>query len=543
MATSFIPNQPILFENPLFAGQTCLNNDVREYAQLAEAEDNMCIQIINEPVSTINNCNLNENPNDLVNGEFTTDLSSWTEYNFITGVPSGTNYWTWSTSGATSDPGRVGIGLIQAIPGIAGNIYLISFEFEYDNAGTFQVGMGDSATNSFNTIDLENNFEKNIDGRRSIIVSSYLGLEVAFWCSTSNVKIKNIVARDITACQLVTPNSSLNHWTYVESLNGWEKLDGTAAVTWPLTMTTTLTSGTSYKFSYKITNMVEDGIAYFEFFDFDNNSISKSYSNGEFVEYFTYTGTTGYFTLQGDPNAFQGVVYDILVSEMCYNHRISITNTDNSAASIWYDSASPVNPIQYYKDRIIWCFDWQSLESADILGAPLNSGCYTITFDDLCTGAVTTQSYTVVNYKATGTHECSVVVQGTNQGYAFGFFFNEPGVNVNFVLKQRLRILQFNPTYPIKTEQYLYSNGTMFRSYAQSGKVRIAWFDYVDEPTHDVIRLQLLSDTLIVGAQPFFCVAEDYEPEWAENGRYNLAQSRVALMAVNEPTVFNKNCL
>jgi hypothetical protein len=97
--------------------------------------------------------------------------------------------------------------------------------------------------------------------------------------------------------------------------------------------------------------------------------------------------------------------------------------------------------------------------------------------------------------------------------------------------------------YPTKTEQYLYSNGTMFRSFAQSGKIRTAWFDYVDEPTHDVIRLQLLSDTLIVGGQPFFCVAEDYEPEWGENGKYNLAQSRATLMAVNEPTLFNKNCL
>ena len=543
MATSFIPNQPILFEDPLFAGQDCLNADTRQYAQLAEAEDNMCIQIINEPVASLIDCNLNQNPNDLVNGEFTTDLSNWTEYNFLSGVPSGTNYWTWSTQGATSDPTQSGIGLVQAITGTIGNIYLISFEFEFDNGGTFQVGIGDAATGAFNTIDLENNYGKNIDGRRCLILSSYLGLDVGFYCNTSDVKIKNIIVRDITACQLVTPNNSLDHWTYVESLNGWEKLDGTAAVAWPLEILTTLTSGTSYKFTYKITNMVEDGIAYFEFLDFDGNSISKSYSNGEFAEYFTYTGTTGYFTLQGDPNAFQGVVYDITVSEMCYDHRISVTNTDNSPASIWYDSASPVNPIQYYKDRIVWCFDWSSLENYDVPEAPLNSGCYTITFDDQCSGGVTTQSYTIVNYKATGSHPCSLVVQGTNQGYAFGFFFNEPGVNVNFVLKQRLRILQFNPMYPTKTEQYLYSNGDMFRSFAQSGKVRTAWFDYVDEPTHDVIRLQLLSDTLIVGPQPFFCIAEDYEPEWGENGKYNLAQSKVTLMAVNEPTLYNKNCL
>jgi hypothetical protein len=543
MATSFIPNQPILFQDPLFAGQTCLNADTRQYAQLAEADDNMCIQIINEPVATLYNCNLNVNPNDVVNGEFTSDLSNWTEYNFLSSVPSGTNYWTWSTSGATSDPSQSGIGLVQTIPGTIGNIYLISFEFQYDNGGDFNIGIGNSSTGIFVFNNLYNNYGKNIDGRRCIIVDSSFGLDVAFYCNTSDVKIKNIVARDITACQLVTLNGSLEHWTYVETLNGWEKLDGTAAVTWPLEILATLTNGTSYKFSYKITNMAEDDLAYFEFLDFDNNSIAKQFTNGEYVEYFTYTGTTGYMSLQGHPNAIYGVVYDIKLEEMCYDHRIAITYPDGSNASIWYDSASPVNPIQYYKDRIVWCFDWNSLEQFSPFGLPLDPGCYTITFDDQCTGGVTTQSYTVVNYKATGGHPCSLVVQGTNQGYAFGFFFNEPGINVNFVLKQRLRILQFNPMYPTKTEQYLYSNGDMFRSFAQSGKVRTAWFDYVDEPTHDVIRLQLLSDTLIVGPQPFFCVAEDYEPEWGENGKYNLAQSKVTLMAVNEPTLYNKNCL
>ena len=543
MATSFIPNQPILFEDPLFAAQTCLNADTRQYAQLAEEEDNMYIQIINDPVAIVYDCNLNVNPNDVVNGEFTSDLSNWSEYDFITGVPSATNYWTWSSSGATSDPTQSGIGLIQTIPGTIGNIYLMSFEFEYDNGGDFNLGIGNSSTNTFFFNNLQGNFGKNIDGRRCLIVDSLYGLDVAFFCNTSDVKIKNIIVRDITACQLVSVNPSLEHWTYVESLNGWQKLDGTAAVAFPLEILATLTNGTSYKFSYKITNMVENEIAYFEFLDFDNNSIAKSFTNGEFVEFFTYTGTTGYISLQGHPNAINGIVYDITVSEMCYNHRIRVTNTDGTPASIWYDSASPINPIQYYKDRIVWSFIWNTLEQFSPLGLPLDPGCYTITFDDQCVGGGITQSYTVVNYKATGGHECSLVVQGTNQGYAFGFFFNEPGVNVIFVLKQRLRILQFNPTYPIKTEQYLYSNGTMFRSFAQSGKVRTAWFDYVDEPTHDVIRLQLLSDTLIVGPQPFFCVAEDYEPEWAENGRYNLAQSKVALMAVNEPTVFNKNCL
>jgi len=543
MAISFIPNQPILFQDPLFAGQTCLNADTRQYAQLAEAEDNMCIQFINEPVASLYSCNMTGYSDVVTNGNFATNLSSWTAYDFLSGIyPPGTP-WTWSVNGATSDVTTTNLGLIQSLPGSLGDIFLISFEFTYDNAGDFKIGLGNASSNTWNWVNLFNNFQTNIDGRRCLIIDSTIGLDFAFYCDNSAVTIDNIIIRNVTLGQCVVLDSNVNdHWSYVESLNGWQKIDGTAATAFPLTIQSSLTSGTDYKLSYKVTNMPEGIGAYMEIQDNANTVLSNTYVNGEFVEYFNYTGPSLQPFILGNPEAQNGVIYDIQFAEMCYDHRIAITYPDNSNASIWYDVNSATNPIQYYKDRIIWCFDWNTLESYDDPG-PLSSGCYTITIDDDCTGGAVTQSYTVVNYKATGTHPCSLVVQGTNQGYAFGFFFNEPGVSVSFVLKQRLRILQFNPMYPTKTEQYLYSNGTMYRSFAQSGKVRTAWFDYVDEPTHDVIRLQLLSDTLIVGPQPFFCIAEDYEPEWGENGKYNLAQSKVTLMAVNEPTLYNKNCL
>ncbi len=113
---------------------------------------------------------------------------------------------------------------------------------------------------------------------------------------------------------------------------------------------------------------------------------------------------------------------------------------------------------------------------------------------------------------------------------------------VTYTLGQRLRLLQFNPIYPTKAETYLYSNGQMTRTYGQTGKKREAWFDYTDESTHDVIRVQLLCDTLTIDGAQFYCIAEDYEPEWAQNGKQALAQSRVELMAVSEPTLFNKSC-
>ncbi len=140
MAISFIPNQPILFEDPLFAGQTCLNADTRQYAQLAQATDSTCVQFINEPKASVYSCNMTSFTNDLINGDFATDLSFFDEYNFATGTNTGTPlYWTWSLNGATSDPGRSNTGLIQSLPGSVGDIYLISFEFTYDNAGDFKI--------------------------------------------------------------------------------------------------------------------------------------------------------------------------------------------------------------------------------------------------------------------------------------------------------------------------------------------------------------------------------------------------------------------
>jgi hypothetical protein len=233
------------------------------------------------------------------------------------------------------------------------------------------------------------------------------------------------------------------------------------------------------------------------------------------------------------------ILYDLNIEYFNFNYTTSIVFTDGECASTDYTSSSVINPITFYQDRIIWCFDWSLLASCGT-GDPLFTDCYKIKIKDNET-SLSDISYTNISYKNEG-HDCSVMMVGDNSGYAFGFFFNEPEENTSFQLRQRLRLLQFNPYYPAKSEEYLYSNGNHVRTYAETAKFRTAWFDYVDEPTHDVIRLQLLSDTLIVGDQPFFCVAEDYEPEWAANGKYNLAQSRVVLKAVNEPSLFNKSC-
>jgi hypothetical protein len=539
MAISFIPNQPILFEDPLFAGQTCLNNDVRAYAQLAQSGDNTCIQWINEPILTQYSCDMTSNVDAVTNGGFDNDLTSWTEYDFATGTNLGTpTNWIWTQNGATSNSTATKIGLFQTIPGTVGNVYLISFDFTYDNNGDFKIGFGDAAGNNWVWVNLLNNFETNIDGKRCLLVSSYINLDFAFYCSTSDVTIKNIVIREVTTPCVGYDIVINSHWSYVESVNGWQKIDGTAATAFPLALYNSL-ANTDYRLTYKVMNMHEDGIAYFEIQDNTSASISKTYTNGEFVEYFNFTGTNP-SNILANPEAQNGIMYDIKFEEMSYDYTVRISNTDGSCVSIDYNPTSLSYPILFWKDRIIWCFDWNALDTCDAPGN-ITNGCYKVTISDNY-NSIDYLSYTNVNYTLAA-QPCSLMMVASCSGSGFGFYFNDTDPAApTFTLRQRLRLLQFNPTYPAKTEDYLYSNGLMSRSFAQSGKVRLAWFDYVDEPTHDVIRIQLLCESLMIDTNYFYCVAEDYEPEWKQNGQYNLAQSRVALMAVAEPTLFNKSC-
>jgi hypothetical protein len=268
--------------------------------------------------------------------------------------------------------------------------------------------------------------------------------------------------------------------------------------------------------------------------------ISISNQNGTYVSYYTSTDDQS-LCLEADAMFDGVVVIDVLIA--CYDQQFRILDLEDNALTKWYDSTDLTHPVTFYQDRIIWCFNLNQLrDPTDEDDISLTSGCYKVQIQDCC-GEVLGQytSTNFINYNVLG-WDCSRWVEGSNDGYAFGFFFSDPSTSTQFTLGQRLRILQFNPVYPAVVNEYLYSNGNRTRSYAQSSKQRQAWFDYVDEVTHDIIRLQMLCDTLTIDNVNFFCLAEDYEPEWGENGKYNLAQSRVTLQMVTEPTLYNKSC-
>jgi hypothetical protein len=546
MALEFIPNQPIIFTDPLFADQTCLNADVRQYAQLAQPEDETYIQWINTPDTPIVNCTMMNQPDVITGGTFDNALTGWSEYDISTGTPLGVpTHWSYTGSGAAPNNAFPDIALYQSTSIPAGNIVLISWE-QSDPLADVYIGVGNTGTNTFNVFNYSAYPGINVDGRRCVALSALTGGDIIIYGSAiSTWSINNIIVRDVTLVQCFVPdNPSLQNWTYVESINGYQKLDNIYGN--PLTLAgATLLTGVTYKISFSVQNMSSNTF----------NSIGL-YESTTLVPMLVGTENkayTGYYTHTLGPaniyveiaNSFGtdmegAIIYDVRVDEMCYDYRARISFSDGTAASIWYDGSSVLYPLQFFEDRIVWAFTWQDIESIAPGGLPLDPDCYKIQIENNCSGGGFFTSYTIVNYKQT--HDCSVVLKASSTGNAFGFFFNQAGVNFNFYLQQRLRLLQFNPIYPIKTEEYLFSTGTYKRTFAQTGKVRTAWFDYVDEPTHDVIRLQLLSDNLIIGNQLFYFIADNYEPEWAANGKYNLAQSRVDLVAVPEPVLFNKSC-
>lgn len=533
MPLNFIPNQPILFDDPLFAGQSCLNSDVRQYAQLAQPGDTTCIQWKNPPVNELFNCAMAEQPNVITNGQFDSLLTGWQEINLSSGAITAPTIWSYTGTGAITIGGTLALFTSTGIT--IGNLVMISFSVS-DPTVAVSVGIGDSATNIWNSLPSIN---INYDGRATAVLYAIAGSEI-FIAGNGIQEFRDVQVRDINTSYCFTPNGDSFYWSYVESLNGFE-LTGSSGTPHPLILNGLIANATTYRITFKIKGLPVDPLNYVYIADATTNDIILTADdNKEYTIWYTHTASGTPITLNVSDwtNMVGTIVYDLKFEEFSYDYNTVITDDAGNDISMLFSSSSLDFPIQFYEDRIIWCFDLGDINIVDTPN-PLPYGCYKVKIIDNL-NETSFVSYTTINYLAT--HDCSVMMVGDNNGIAFDFFFNDPSTTVDFTLRQRLRLLQFNPSYPAKVEEYLYSNGNHVRTYAETAKFRTAWFDYVDEPTHDVIRLQLLSDTLTINGDEFFCPAEDYEPEWAANGKYNLAQSRVVLKAVTEKSLFNKSC-
>lgn len=508
----------------------------------------MQVQLINTACSTFLGCDWSSYPDQVDEGQLSQTLLGgiWFEWDTTTGTNLGIpTSWTQSSNGASNPTASNNIALAQTLPGTGGDVFLISFEATFNSASvSFRAGFLNTATNAYNDAQLDNIFvpfnETNIDGRFCVIVQSIGATPTLVFrdFALNDVTINNVVAYNLTTNGICfVPNTAItsaNFWQYVESVNGFQLMSYNATNNGIFTSLSVSLAG-NYKITFSIMNST-DGEVYV------NNSGGTFYTangNGDYTVYYTHNVATGPLSFTCN-SLFDGIIYDIVIEEMCYAHTFEVLDKNQNVISKPYDSSDLTHPITYYQDRLIWKFSLDDLIDPDGYPLVIEDGCYYLRVTDCCTSE-STISTNFINYSTTG-WDCSFWVEGNNDGFAFGFFFSDPSTATTFKLVQRLRVLQFNPVYPAASEEYLFSNGGRSRSFAQSSKIRTAWFDYVDELTHDVIRLQILCDDLTINGAQYFCVAEDYEPEWGQNGRYNLAQSRVNLIDVNEPTLYNKSC-
>lgn len=151
-------------------------------------------------------------------------------------------------------------------------------------------------------------------------------------------------------------------------------------------------------------------------------------------------------------------------------------------------------------------------------------------------------------------HECTKHIVAYCEENSLGFNFGSTTyVGTGFTLQERFRIVNFNPTHDKDRNIQLDSAGAKKLVFAQNEKQYQMRFDYLDQRGHDVIAAMMDCDVIQINhgeidayptpydlVKEYVCLTEDYEPEWAERGERNLAQSQIEITEVPS-TIFNQN--
>jgi len=542
----FIPNQPITFGA---TAQDCLNNDPRAYAMLMQGEDEWKLQIQNttcgDPEGAVCDPNMNDVGRVLINSSFDTP-GEWTVVQDATINTSGGFAFLFDNS--------VGGGeSIIEIDLPASNSYItwptvckITFDISTFQSGSFYINAQDLGfTYNLKTFTPSTN----LNSYSFTVYRPWYAdkIVVGFVCNQAySLYLQNFVVEEITPC-----------WGQVIDYNGSTGVNALSSPSWTYSNTFGLGKFTSvpnwdiYNAQifplYTLVNKLNDVFAdqdYIELTytisDFTSGSIYPKLgttngvirnANGTYTEVIISGGITDqlvWYTTQD----FDGSIQIVTAYKYLYCHTIDVVDAITLAPV-----ATGYVP-SYVNDKIEMVFNPASIPG-EVGGEPndfeLTDGCYRIRFNNCCDD----ESYisdTVINY-TTGSHDCTVLVDATCDGQAFGFDFS-----ANFSLSHRLRTLRFNPTYRNEGEDSQGSNGVKRRPFAQSEKVYSCIFDYCDEPTHDAINTQLLCDTLTFDGIEYFYPMKDYAPDWADRGKLNLAQSQIELQR-KQSVIFNRNCI
>jgi hypothetical protein len=525
MPLSFIPNQPFIWESPL-PEQPCLNNDNRAYAQIVQPNDTVCVQQIMTPCESTINCEPNM---------FNSPAASGINATLGAGWSFGGGLYSYDGSG-----GVVGdLEITPTSPSTAGEVYQITITVDsitgvcelYPQLGQdlASVVINDVGTYTFYLIPQ--------DFADTVLFSMNINADSAL----DTMVISNISYSSTMVCWSDTLYEGGTRWRYSEindgstangkfcSITQWGSLVNSNAYT---------TDGNYHRVNLRITDCTQGGLEVI----LGGVYLGTTTGNGEFQFYGVPTDASGELILT-KTGSFDGCVDNVTVDEF---GAVDPTDLGNSVYKLQVANSSGLattDEIDFtvHDDRVTWCFDVSDLRNG---GQPIELSCsidYQLLLTAQCPEDSPTEylSVTVLKYSNT-TWDCTKVVEGYCDGYAYGFWFGST-TNNEFKLIQRLRVLQFAPRYPTEAEEYLFSSGVFGRYFGQRGKIRTAWFDYVDETAHDCISTQIICDVLKVDDEIYFSPAKDYEPEWDEHKR-NLAQSRVDLIKADELTIFKRSC-
>lgn len=243
--------------------------------------------------------------------------------------------------------------------------------------------------------------------------------------------------------------------------------------------------------------------------------------NGDFDIYLEPPSTASRVSVYMSTD-YVGCVESLSLMQLAMNHSLAIFGTDGSTpATDFYDKSSAFDPLVYHDNYVSWSIDLNNVLYGGI-AEQVASGCYIVKMYDGCADDYKYSS-TVISYSSDPI-PCTYFVKATCDNDNLGFHFGN-----GFYVAHRLKVLRISPKYRIKGDEYTYSTGTNRLQAADTDKTWICWFNYADEVTHDAIAVQMLCDTIYIGADQYYAVPQDYEPEWATNMRRNLAQSRVEL--------------
>lgn len=264
--------------------------------------------------------------------------------------------------------------------------------------------------------------------------------------------------------------------------------------------------------------------------------------SGIYKYYFTALTTAGEkFTPSSD---FDGCILpDMELCQLRRDYEFRLIYENGAGATDWHTEASSQDAVVYSGDWVTWSVT--SLASVLSGGIPvaLPYSCYKMQVNDFCAGGVMDSvqftSDTSINYQLS--HPCTKRIRAWADGESLGFNFGDNG-NL-FILVQRFRTLYMNPSYPNSGEDYEYSTGTIKRIFAKTEKRYEMLFDYMDEYAHDTMGNGMIPcDIFEIDGVEYLVVFKDYEPNWAERGKRNLAQSTIEIQKRIEKVLFNRNC-